>query len=246
LLARWKEKLDEVEAQHFTALLERRRAGEPIQYITGETEFFGLPLRVTPDVLIPRPETEHVVEKAIAIAAQFPQPRIVDVGAGSGAIAIALAHQLLQAGITATDISAPALAIAKENATRIGVADRIQFAEGDLLAPVAGETFDFVVSNPPYVAESDRAMLAVEVRDYEPATALFAGEDGLSIYRRLIPAAWTSLAPGGFLVVEIGYGQAESLRSLLSAHGYEKIEFTPDLQGIPRVASAQRAYPASR
>jgi release factor glutamine methyltransferase len=239
LLARWKEKLDEVETQHFAALLKRRRAGEPIQYIIGETEFYGLTFRVTPDVLIPRPETEHVVEKVNALAAQFPLPRIVDVGTGSGAIAIALAQKVPRAGIIATDISASALAIARENAKRNGVAERIRFVEGDLLAPVAGERFDFVVSNPPYVAESDRVMLSVEVREYEPPTALFAGEDGLRIYRRLIPAAWDALAPRGFLVVEIGYGQAEPLRALLTAQGFERIEFTADLQGIPRVVSAQ-------
>jgi release factor glutamine methyltransferase len=227
--------------QEFKTLTTRRFAGEPIQYIVGETEFYGLTFRVTPDVLIPRPETEHVVEKVIALAAQFPQPRIVDVGTGSGAIAIALAHELPRAEITATDISTAALGVACENAKRNGVAGRIRFVEGDLLAPVAGETFDFVISNPPYVAERDRDALAVEVRDYEPATALFAGEDGLNIYRRLIPAALAALAPGGFLVVEIGFGQAESLRSLLNEQGFEKIDFTPDLQGIPRVACGQRA-----
>ena len=173
----------------FEGLLRRRATGEPIQHITGETEFYGLPFRVTPDVLIPRPETEHLVEHVIALAAQFHSPRIVDVGTGSGAIAIALAHALNEAQLTAIDISDSALAIARENAERNGVASRIRFHEGNLLEPVAGERFDVVVSNPPYVPTSDRDTLSVEVRSFEPALALFAGEDGLDLYRQLIPAA---------------------------------------------------------
>jgi len=240
LLVRWKEVLDEREAAHLEELLQRRLAGEPIQYIIGEAEFYGLPFRVTRDVLIPRPETEHVVEKAIALAGGFHQPRIVDVGTGSGAIAIALAHELPQASVTAIDVSEQALEIALENARRNSVSDRIRFTRGDLLAPVAGELFDLVVSNPPYVATSERESLAVEVRDYEPAIALFAGQDGISIYRQLIPAARRVLEPGGFLVMEIGYNQAEPVGTLLLAEGFDTIEFTPDLQGIPRVASARR------
>ncbi len=224
----------------FCDLIERRLAGEPIQYITGEVEFYGLPFHLNRDVLIPRQETEHLVEKAIALAAEFARPRIVDVGAGSGAIAVALAHALPLAHIMATDISASALAVAKANATRHGFADRIRFFEGDLLEPLAGEHFDIVVSNPPYVQESDRATLDVEVRDYEPAQALFAGEDGLQIYRRLIPAAFGALIPGGFLALEIGYDQQEEIRTLLAGAGFSGIEFTEDLQKIPRVVVARR------
>ena len=222
----------------YSELLERRRKGEPIQYITGETEFYGLPFRVTPDVLIPRPETEHLVEKVLELAASFPVPRIVDVGTGSGAIAVALAHKLPHAAVTAIDLSAATLAIARENAKRNGVAFR--FLEGDLLAPVAEERFDFIVSNPPYVPETDRATLSVEVREYEPALALFAGDDGLEVYRRLIPAAFDALTPGGFVALEIGYGQSVAITELLTRSGFEQIEFVPDLQGIPRVACAQR------
>jgi release factor glutamine methyltransferase len=227
----------------YYALIERRLNGEPIQYITGETEFYGLPFQVTRDVLIPRPETEHLVEKVLALAANFDHPRIVDVGTGSGAIAVALAHNLRDAQITATDISAAALAVARSNAELNGVANRISFLEGDLLAPVATEQFEIVVSNPPYVAESDRALLSVEVRDYEPALALFAGA-GLDIYRRLIPSAQAVLAAGGFLAMEIGYGQDTAIAGLLAesglaGSGFEQIELTPDLQGIPRVASAR-------
>ena len=222
------------------ALVKRRRTGEPIQYITGETEFYGLNFRVNRDVLIPRPETEHLVEKAIALAAGFVRPRIVDVGAGSGAIAVALAAKLPAAQMTATEISASALTVARENAKRNGVAERVRFLEGDLLAPVAGERFDLIVSNPPYVPEGDRDTLSVEVRDYEPAQALFAGSDGLAIYRRLIPAAFGALVPGGFVVLEIGYGQQEPVGALLAGAGFKEVDFTADLQGIARVATARR------
>jgi release factor glutamine methyltransferase len=226
-------------AVRYYALIERRMAGEPIQYITGETEFYGLPFKVTRDVLIPRPETEHLVEKVLSLAANFDKPRIVDVGTGSGAIAVALAHELVAARITAIDISSAALSIARGNAELNGVAERIRFLEGDLLAPAAGEEFEIVVSNPPYVAESDRESLAVEVRDYEPAVALFAGR-GLEIYRRLIPGARELLAPGGYLALEIGYGQDSAIARLLAEVGFEVIEFIGDLQGIPRVATAKR------
>ncbi|MDR3775121.1 MAG: peptide chain release factor N(5)-glutamine methyltransferase [Terracidiphilus sp.] len=228
-------------AVRYYALIERRVGGEPVQYITGEQEFYGLPFRVTPDVLIPRPETEHLVEKALALAAGFAQPRIVDVGAGSGAIAVALAHNLPQAQVTAADVSAAALEIAHENAQRNGVSDRIRFLKSDLLAAVADERFEFVVSNPPYVPTADRDSLSVEVREHEPALALFAGDDGLAVYRRLIPDAFEVLTPGGFLVLEIGYGQSESVGALLTDAGFTRIEFVPDLQGILRVACGLRA-----
>ncbi len=227
-------------AIRYAGLLDRRQKGEPIQYITGETEFYGLPFRVTPDVLIPRPETEHLVEKIVELAPLFPKPRIVDVGTGSGAIAIALAHEWPRAAVTATDISEAALALARENAERIGFASRIRFLSGNLLAPVSGEQFDFVVSNPPYVPSTDSDSLSVEVRDHEPHIALFAGNDGLEIYRRLIPAAFAVLAPGGFIALEIGCGQQRAIQSLLTSAGFHSIEFVPDLQNIPRVAVANR------
>jgi release factor glutamine methyltransferase len=142
--------------------------------------------------------------------------------------------------ITATEVSASALKLARRNAERIGFADRIRFFEGDLLGPVCAERFEFVVSNPPYVSTADRDALPVEVREHEPELALFAGEDGLDVYRRLIPAAYAVLESGGFLVMEIGYGQAETVDSLLAQAGFARIEFVPDLQGIPRVACGQR------
>ena len=244
-------------AIRYASLLERRVKGEPIQYIMGEAEFYGMPFRVTPDVLIPRPETEHLVEKCLALASHPGAPsfrpplpegwestnptspiRVLDIGTGSGAIAIALGHNLCSADITATDISPHALSLAEENAKRNEVA--IRFLQGDLLSPVAGETFDLIVSNPPYVPPTDRDSLSVEVRDHEPALALFASNDGLDIYRRLIPQAFAALSPGGFIALEIGYGQQPAIQSLLADTGFANIEFTPDLQGIPRVVVAKR------
>lgn len=219
-------------------LLVQRFNGEPIQYIIGEAEFYGLPFHVTPNVLIPRPETEHLVEKVLALVANFHTQRIVDIGTGSGAIAVALAHTLPYAQVTAIDLSALALAVAHGNAKRNGVA--IQFLQGDLLTPVAHEQFDIVVSNPPYVPTADRDTLSVEVRDHEPSLALFAGPDGLDIYRRLIPQAFACLTSGGFLALEIGYGQSSAIEALLTHSGFQNIEFLPDLQSIPRVAIAQR------
>jgi release factor glutamine methyltransferase len=238
LISNWNQSLLSGTQKLFSELVAHRVAGEPIQYITGETEFYGLPFRVTPDVLIPRPETEHLVEKVIELAAHFEQPRIVDVGTGSGAIAVSLAHKLPHAQITVTDICPQALAVVRENAKRNGAA--LRFFTGDLLAPVADERFEIVVSNPPYVPNGDRASLAVEVRDYEPALALFAGDDGLDVYRRLIPAAFGALISGGYVSLEIGYGQSPVISELLAQAGFEQIEFVPDLQGISRVACARR------
>ncbi|MGA8088590.1 MAG: peptide chain release factor N(5)-glutamine methyltransferase [Terracidiphilus sp.] len=225
-------------AIRYASLLERRCKGEPLQYIIGEVEFYRMPFRVTPEVLIPRPETEHLVEKTIALAVALEHPRILDIGTGSGAIAVSLAQNLPNAQITATDVSSSALAIAEDNARRNAVT--IRFLQGDVLIPVAGETFDLIVSNPPYVSAADRDSLSVEVRDHEPSLALFAGNDGLEIYRRLIPQAFAALAPGGFIALEIGYGQQPAIQRLLAIAGFTNIEFTPDLQGIPRVAVAQR------
>ena len=265
-------------AIQFATLLNRRLTGQPIQYITGECEFYGLPFHVTPAVLIPRPETEHLVEQAIALATIMPgapsmesatsgrhgwettssstgrvpqvsqrpgkeapatwSGSILDVGTGSGAIAVALAHHLPHAHITASDLSTDALRIAEENAARNHVA--VRFLHGDLLMPVAGEQFDLIVSNPPYVPAADHDTLAVEVREHEPHLALFADADGLSVYRRLIPAAFAALVPGGFIALEIGYSQSADVQALLASAGFLHMHVTPDLQGIPRVVSAQR------
>ena len=219
--------------------ISRRANGEPIQYITGQQDFYGLTLTVSPAVLIPRPETELLVE---AVLAQLPADRevsIVDVGTGSGAIAIALANLLPLARVLAVDLSQAALAIAQKNAAAHGVLDCVQFVASDLLESVQEEPFDAVLSNPPYVPEADRELLERQVREFEPGMALFAGPDGLDAYKRLVPQAWTALKPGGLLAMEIGFGQRDALAVLL--HGWEKIEFLDDLQGIPRVVLARRA-----
>jgi release factor glutamine methyltransferase len=221
--------------------IDRRLSGEPIQYITGEQEFYGLKLHVTPAVLIPRPETELLVEAVLQrLPPAGPQPlRIADIGTGSGAIAVALAAHRPDARITALDLSTAALAVARENAATHQLSGRIRLLESDLLSAVTGEApFDAIVSNPPYVPETDRPMLHSQVRDHEPASALFAGPDGLDVYTRLIPQAQAALSPGGLLALEFGHGQSEALAKLLS--DWNEVEFVDDLQQIPRVALARR------
>ncbi|MGO8721055.1 MAG: peptide chain release factor N(5)-glutamine methyltransferase [Acidobacteriaceae bacterium] len=244
--------LTALQTEAFNALIQQHLRGVPIQYLTGEQEFFGLPFHVTPDVLIPRPETEHLVEAVLARLEHHPAPRIADVGTGSGAIAVALAHALPHAEIVALDISLAALEIARRNAQRNHVADRIRFVASDLLTTVAGaaadtgaaadkqERFDAIVSNPPYIAFSERKSLPIEVRDYEPPQALFAGPTGLEFFQRLIPAAHLLLVPGGWLIMEIGHGQQDAVRSLLQDQAWDAVEFLPDLQSIPRVALARK------
>lgn len=228
-------------AQSYETAIARRGAGEPLQYITGEAEFFGLPFSVAPGVLIPRPETEHLVEEVIRLAGALKEPRIADIGTGSGAIAVPLAHSLSNARISAVDLSPQALAIARQNAIRNHVQNQIEFFEGDLLAPLAGQSFHIIASNPPYVPLTDRDSLSVEVREHEPHAALFAGDDGLSIYRRLIPDARELLIPGGWLVMEIGYGQQSAIEELMIENKYSSVHFIADYQAIARVAVGQKA-----
>lgn len=224
----------------YTALIDRRLAHEPIQYILGTQEFFGLALRVTPATLIPRPETELLVEAVLSHLPPRQPISLADVGTGSGAIAIALATHLPEARITAIDLSEAALRIARENAQTHGVLDRICFVHADLLADVAppSHPLDAIVSNPPYIPERDRPTLHPQVREHEPSTALFAGTDGLDIYRRLIPQAALALAPEGLLAMEFGAGQRAGLAYLLA--GWRDLRFLDDLQRIPRVALAHR------
>ena len=250
LLAHTEDDLSPRDLESFRALTARRAAQQPLQHITGTQEFFGLTLRVTPDVLIPRPETEHLVEAVlnwahiqsdiqpqIADAASSRPLRIVDVGTGSGAIAIAIASALEHASLTAIDISPAALAVACTNAAQHHLDGRIRFLQGDLLAPVAAESlFDVIASNPPYVALAEGPTLAPEVRDHEPSVALYAGDSGLDIYRRLIPQAFDLLRPGGLLALEIGFGQRQSLVGLLS--DWKNIQFLDDYASIPRVVLA--------
>jgi release factor glutamine methyltransferase len=224
------------EAEQFEALLKRRLASEPVQYLTGTQEFFGLLFEVSPDVLIPRPETEHLVEAVLERFNREANLRIVDVGTGSGAIAVAIAHALPRSRVTAVDLYLSALEIARRNAERHGVIDRVILLQSDLLAAAGSMEFDVVVSNPPYIADGE--VLEVQVANYEPPSALYAGPTGLEIYQRLIPQAHTVLKPRGWIIMEIGHGQEAALRALLEA--WSEVSFVPDLQGIPRIVQAQK------
>jgi len=226
----------------FEALVYRRDAGEPLQYLTGTQEFFGLDIRVTPAVLIPRPETEHLVEAVLAWSKLQIKPlRLLDIGTGSGAIAIALAANLPSAEIIATDLSHAALSLARDNTLRLGFGERIRFLESDLFSAFDPNEppLDAIVSNPPYIPLTEASTLQSEVVDHEPHTALFAGADGLDIYRRLIPSARTRLREDGLLALEIGFGQSAALTQLL--FGWSNVSVINDYAGIPRVVLATRS-----
>ncbi len=223
----------------YGALIAERLTAKPIQYIIGEQEFYGLRFQVTPDVLIPRPETEHLVAAVLERVPRNVPVDIVDVGTGSGAIAVALAHALPLANVTALDISAAALEVARGNAAAHGIDARIEFLQSDLLSAVLQRRFDAVVSNPPYIATAERETLHAQVREFEPALALFSGETGFEIYERLAPQAALVLKPGGLLAMEIGFGQRGRLVELL--RGWRDVECVNDLQGIERVVLARRA-----
>jgi release factor glutamine methyltransferase len=246
------------EMRRYDEALARRATGVPAQYITGHQEFWGLDLIVSPAVLIPRPETEHVIEAVLELVASAetkqnqeqgqrqragaPAPhglRIVDVGTGSGAIALALARELPTAALFATDISSDALEVARANAARHQLASRIKFCVADLLGDLPTDSFDFVVSNPPYVGESEEDSVQLEVRKFEPRHAVFAGATGLEVIERLIPQACEALRPGGWLVFEIGGTIADRVRHLLS--DWPDVEIRNDLQGIARVALARKS-----
>ncbi len=217
----------------------RRSTREPLAYITGEREFYGRPFIVSPAVLIPRPETELVVERALGTITHphAYSGTVCDVGTGSGCLAVTLAMELPRARIVATDISGPALEVARLNATLLGTGDRVEFRDG---AFFAGSTtvFDLIVSNPPYVAETDRSTLPSDVVDFEPPTALFAGVNGLACIRELVRLAPEHLRPGGTLIFEFGFGQAEAIRALIRSSRLIFGSMHDDLQGIPRVATA--------
>ncbi len=226
------------------ALAARRLAGEPVARILGVKEFWGLAFAVTPAVLVPRPETETVVETALArldaVDARERPLRIVDLGTGSGAILVALLHELPQAFGIGTDCSVTAIETARENARRVGVAPRAAFVACDFGAALAGG-FDLVVANPPYIATAEIAALPREVRDFDPMAALDGGADGLAAYRTIAADARRLLAPGGFLVLEVGAGQSDAVSALAGAAGLTAIAATADLAGIPRVVSGR--YP---
>jgi release factor glutamine methyltransferase len=227
--------LSSAESDQLETFLNRRLASEPMQYITGSQEFFGLLVEVTPDVLIPRPETEHLVEAALEHIGRE-AVRIVDVGTGSGAIAVSLAHARPLAHVTAVDLSPASLEVARRNAHRHGVLERVTFLRSNLLAAVDGADFDVVVSNPPYIAEGE--VLEPQVSNYEPHPALYAGPTGLEVYERLIPEARKVLKPGGWLLLEIGFGQQPAVEVLL--RGWRSVSVVHDLQGIPRVVQAMK------
>src|SRR5260370_11505757 len=226
------------EHNRFTGYISERSTGKPAQYITGHQEFWGLDLLVSPAVLIPRPETEHVIETVLELAAGQQDLKIIDVGTGSGCIAIALASELAPAQIEAADISAEALEVARTNAARLGFAERIRFRRADLLAGFAAQQFDFVVSNPPYVSEAEPEKTQREVREFEPKVAVFGGPTGMEIYQRFVPQAYECLHDGGWLVMEIGFSIEEPVRALLKA--WREVRTVNDLQGIPRVVAVRK------
>jgi release factor glutamine methyltransferase len=231
------------EQSGYDEVVRERARGCPTQYITGHQEFWGLDLLVSPAVLIPRPETEHVVETVLELVKEYPfagpgRLRLVDVGTGSGCIALALASELPHAEIHACDISEEALEIARINAARLALGGKVLFRKSDLLAVYAGEKFDFVISNPPYVGEADADKVQKQVREFEPRIAVFSGAEGMDIYRKLIPQAREALRPGGWFVAEIGFSEETKVRELLT--GWAEIQVTPDLQGIPRVVAARK------
>ncbi len=218
----------------YGSLVRRHAGGEPLQYLIGEREFFGLDFSVTPAVLIPRPETEILVEAALRLA-PGPDMRYADVGTGSGCVAVSVACRLPASSGWATDISGAALEVACANAARHGVLGRVRFIRADLLECFRpGPLFDMILSNPPYVALEDYDTLSSGVRDHEPRGALVGGRDGLDCYRRLGPGAAPRLAPGGRLLLEVGRGQAGRVRRLMEGAGLAAEEAIGDLQGIPR------------
>lgn len=225
--------------QLFESYLQRRADREPAQYIAGVQEFYGLEFEVTPDVLIPRPETEMVVERAISILGKTAQPYFCDVGTGSGCIPISVLVNIPSATAVALDISPAALEIARRNSERHGCGERLTLHESDLFSALTDERFDLITCNPPYVPLVDMRGLQAEVRDFEPRMALTDQSDGLSIIRRLIIDTSRYLQPGGFLLIEIGFDQAETVSEMFDKNIWTAPELFPDLQGIPRLVLCQ-------
>jgi release factor glutamine methyltransferase len=241
LIINFTQQLPEDILSKFRAMVNRRAAGEPLQYLTGRQEFFGLEFEVSPDVLIPRPETELIVEETIRILEQngpgerVASPLIVDVGTGSGCVAVALARELAEARLVASDVSEAALRVARRNTARHGLGDRIDFVASNLLDAFAEKEFaDFILSNPPYVSEEEMPSLQREVRDWEPRLALTDSSDGLNFYRRLLNDAPARLKPGGHLICEMGYGQSERISAMVNHQVWGVVKLLDDLQGIPR------------
>lgn len=242
LYTRYDEVLSDEQRSAMRELVRRRAKAEPVAYLVGHREFFSLDFQVTPDVLVPRPDTETLVVELLALAKPLAAPRILDVGTGSGCIAITAAVNHKGAQVTALDLSEAALSVARENAQRHGVADRIRFLHGDLFAPLAAdEMFDLIASNPPYVADSELESLPPDVRLHEPHAALLGGADGLDVVRRLIADAPRHLADDGSLLIEIAPEQARAVTGLLESSGhYADVRIIKDLAGKERVALARK------
>lgn len=241
LYTRHGEEQPEAERTRFRELVLRRVKGYPVAHLLGRKEFFSLEFEVSADVLVPRPETELVVMECLTLAKPLATPRVLDVGTGSGCLAVAIAKRHAGAQVTATDVSPQALAVARRNAEKHKVGDRVRFVEGDLFAAVSGETFDFIVSNPPYIRTGDVATLAPEVRDHEPRLALDGGADGFAVIERLLTEAGTYLTPGGTLLIEIGHDQDAGVRERCGRLGWTVDKVLADGAGHPRVVRARRA-----
>lgn len=244
LYIRLHDQVMEEEIKTLEGLIRRRASGEPLQYILGHQEFWSIDLKVDPRVLIPRPETERLVEESLSILAKISSkktPSVLELGTGSGAIAISLAKEVKNIFLVATDLSGDALMVAKENAKQAGVSDKIGVVKGDLLNPFhPGETFDLILSNPPYISESEISDLAGEIKDHEPLIALNGGKDGLEFYRKLISQAPSYLEKEGWLLLEVGNNQASSVSEMIEAGGgFQRPERVKDLLGIERVVKAQ-------
>jgi release factor glutamine methyltransferase len=247
LLTRSDDQVAESRYEDYLRLIGRRATGEPLQYITGHQEFYGLDFLVTPAVLIPRPETEFLVERTIKLVDDSMQSPLlfVDVGTGSGCIAVAVATNAPRARVIATDASLEALEVARTNAERHGVTRKIEFIQGDLLEPLAlhhlEDSVDVLASNPPYV--NDGELRQREVRDWEPHEALFGGVEGLDFYGRLLTDGLRYVRPGGYMVLEIGYGQLDAINEIIAALDWELVDVVPDLQGIPRTLTVRKCAP---
>jgi release factor glutamine methyltransferase len=231
--------LNDSETSRFESLLERRAAHEPLQYISGVQEFYGLEFDVTSDVLIPRPETEMVVEHAIEILTQRDSRRFCEIGVGSGCVSISILRNVPDSTAVGLEVSRAAIEIARRNAEKLLVGDRLQLLESDVFEKSPDDQFDVIVSNPPYVPSADIAGLQPEVRDFEPHVALSDGRDGLSIISRIIDASPRFLPSGGFLLMEIGFNQSPLVVEMFESKIWNKPELFPDLQGIPRLVCAQ-------
>jgi release factor glutamine methyltransferase len=241
LYTRHDEEVAEDGRDRFRALIRQRVEGCPVAFLVGRKEFYSLELEVNRSVLIPRPDTENLVEECLRLAKGMTEPAVLDIGTGSGCIAVAVAKYCKQARVSAVDISSESLEVASRNAAKHGVAERVHFLQGDLFAPLtAGERFDFILSNPPYIPHGDIAGLAAGVRDYEPHRALDGGPDGLEVFGRLVTEAPAWLKPGGYLVVEIGSPQEKPARERIEARGgFELAKTIYDSAGHPRVLRAR-------